>query len=244
MTAAGQRPCLPTAHGWACVPSGWESVSPDNLTIAFEYAVEAVRAASTPTGVKNLIASLGIDSTRPAALLQLWTSMATPSPADLYLLGLLGYPVGAGSARRLLGESGADVGAIARAERSLSTSGALRMADAEALAAMERLLLAFDDALLGSDLSQQRRREAAHLLCARHNPQLFPALLGLGEATGVSQPGDHRRSWQLYRSVDGEAAVRRELEKLRRSAGAHVSPSLGDLALLELCIDSASPHTG
>lgn len=241
MTDGGQRALLPTIPGWARVPPGWEPVSADDLNIALEYALEAVRAASTPTGGKALIAALGVDSTHPAALLQLWTSTATPSPADLYLLGLLGYPIGAGNARRLLGESGAHVGAIARAERNLLTCDALRMAHAEALAAMERLLLTFEDALVGSDLSQQRRREAAHLLCARHNPRLFPALLKLGEAAGVSEPGDYRRLWQLYRSVDGEAAVRRGLEGLRRSAGAHVPRRFGNLAFLELCIGSASP---
>ena len=239
MTATSGPETVASPLVWTAVPLGWDPVSPAEADTALEFSLDSIRSAGTPKGLDIVAELLSNNSIHPAALLSLWPATRSPSSADLYLLAVRGYPVSVSSARRILGESGASVRAIARALRALPSVYALRMADASTLENMERLLWSIEEALAGSDLTTARRQEAACLICARHNPDRFPATLNLGVASELASPQDYRRSWQLYRVVDGDSVVRTELQALQCTGVPAEFGRLTQLAQLELCIDVA-----
>jgi hypothetical protein len=197
--------------------------------------------AAGPQGLTDLTHLAEEQPTHPALLVHLWPEARTPSPTDLYLLSQLGHLVDLESARRL--HHGPESRAIRRAADQLDPTDNLYLANGTTLAAMETLLLACDAALSGSGLQPASRRAAAHFLCARQRPHLFPL-------TGPDPHADHRTTWQLTRATSGDPTVRHALAVV---ADAELLPrGLPELSLLALCLtahtrprtrtDRSAPH--
>lgn len=220
-----------SSHGDSSLPEGWEPVPVDMVDRHVDDAREVTQWAARSKGLADVARLAEDQPAHPALLVRLWPELPTPSPADLYLLTQLGYPVDLQSAHRLL--HGPESRFIGRASDQLDPAGTLYLADAATLAAMETLLLAFDAALSGSGLDPASRRAAAHFLCARQRPHLFPL-------TGPDPRADHRPTWQLIRSTSGDPTVRQALAAV---ADAEVLPTgLPELSLLVLCLTAHSRH--
>lgn len=212
-TEEAQTPQLTEVdHRWRGVPTGWPPVSSSAALATRERVLDAVQAASTSTGLRRLEASTRPESLHPVHLLGLWPSGPTIEANDLLLVGLLGHALRLEACLAIAGPEGPHVGRIARALRAVPTGRSANMADVGTLLLMDELWCALFDALRDGGAERPAAAAAAHALCARKAPRLFPL------STQIVQdksPEDQRmQAWQTYRDLDDDSDIRTSVDRL------------------------------
>lgn len=220
---------MSTSPYWRQVPTGWRSVTDEELEDYAQRAVTLLRRAATDRPSPQDTAA----TPALASIAHWWLTAAPLSAADLLLLACGGHLVPATAADAILRPDSTTRTAIIRAAEEVDDDISLVMAGPGTLTAMEQLHATVDAALTGAHRSTNRRDQAAVFLCARLRPRLFPPSTRF---TGIS-PGPDR--WQIYRSVLNDDRVRVALSDLRGTGQHH----LPDLALIETAKHQNSKST-
>ncbi len=225
---------------WREVPTGWRPVSADDAEETRSRVIGAIRDSETMDGVQRLERALAPESRHPVRLLELWPSVGAFSAGDLLVIRLLGHAVSLETCLAIAGDGGAHVRVIARHLRAVPIDRGACMADADTLLAMDSLWSALFEALRAGGADPADAEGAAHLLCARKSPRLFPVSAQIVEHETDAEDS-RRRAWQLHRYLDGDADVRGALGNLvastqdyDRRLGRRLS-SMWTVPLVELC---------
>ena len=237
------------ADRWSGVPSGWRRVSAEEEEQARSRTLDDIQAASTLEGLQRVERALAPASTHPIRLLALWPSIGPFSSGDLLVIQLLGHAVSLETCLAIAGDDGAHVRTIARYLRALPIDRAACMADADTLIAMDDLWSALFEALRSGGAAPADAETAAHRLCARKAPMLFPASnQTFDDVTGAED--SRHRAWQLHRYLDGDAEVRGAVANLVCAAQdydlslGHRLSGMWTLPIIDLCTTVDLPATG
>ncbi|MHB8186837.1 MAG: DUF6308 family protein [Dermatophilaceae bacterium] len=225
---------------WREVPTGWRPVSADEAEETRSRVIGAIRDSETMDGVQRLERALAPESRHPVRLLELWPSVGAFSAGDLLVIRLLGHAVTLETCLAVAGDDGAHVRTIARHRRAVPIDRGACMADADTLLAMDALWSALFEALRAGGSDPSDAEGAAHMLCARTSPRLFPVSVQIVD--NVADAEDSRRSaWQLHRYLDGDSDVRGAIgnlvaaaEDYDRDLGRRLS-GMWTVPLVELC---------
>ena len=218
MTApAGIEEANAASGRWREVPAGWRPVSAVEAEDARTRVLNAIEAASTLDGIQRLGQALAPESRHPVRLLELWPSGGAFNAGDLLVIRLLGHAVTLETCLAVAGDDGAHVRTIARHRRAVPIDRGACIADADTLLAMDALWSALFEALRAGGSDPPDAEGAAHMLCARTSPRLFPVSVQIVEH--VADAEDSRRSaWQLHRYLDGDSDVRGAIGNLVTAA--------------------------
>jgi len=225
---------------WREVPAGWRHVTAEESEGVRSRVLDAIEAASTLDGIQRLGQALAPESRHPVRLLELWPSGGAFNAGDLLVIRLLGHAVTLETCLAVAGDDGAHVRTIARHRRAVPIDRGACMADADTLLAMDALWSALFEALRAGGSDPPDAEGAAHMLCARTSPRLFPVSVQIVEH--VADAEDSRRSaWQLHRYLDGDSDVRGAIgnlvtaaEDYDRDLGRRLS-GMWTVPLVELC---------
>jgi hypothetical protein len=245
MTApAGSVEAIALADRWREVPTGWRPVSAYEAEETRSRVVDAIQTASTIDGIQRLEQALAPESRHPVRLLELWPTGCTFSASDLLVIQLMGHAVSLETCLAIAGDDGAHVRTIARRVRAVPNDRGACMADAATLLAMDALWTALFEALRTGGAGQEDAEAAAHLLCARKSPRLFPVSARIVD-DGADAEDRRRRAWQLHRFLDGDAQIREASENLVSAAQdhdrnlGHRLSAMWTVPLVELCKSDA-----
>ena len=110
----------------------------------------------------------------------------------------MGHAQGLEACLAIAGPEGPHVGRIARALRAVPTGRSANMADVDTLLLMDELWCALRD----GGAERPAAAAAAHALCARKAPRLFP--LSTQIVQDKSSEDQRMQAWQTYRDLDDE----------------------------------------
>ena len=182
MTApAGIEEANAASGRWREVPAGWRPVSAVEAEDARTRVLNAIEAASTLDGIQRLGRALAPESRHPVRLLELWPSGDAFNAGDLLVIQLLGHAVTLETCLAVAGDDGAHVRTIARHRRAVPIDRGACIADADTLLAMDALWSALFEALRAGGSDPPDAEGAAHMLCARTSPRLFPVSVQIVE---------------------------------------------------------------
>jgi hypothetical protein len=239
-TPAGSEEATAQADRWRQIPTGWRPVSADETDETKSRVVDAIQAATTVDGLQRLERALAPASRHPVRLLELWPTDGAFNASDLLVIQLLGHTVSLETCLAIAGDDGANVQTIARHLRAVPIDRGACLADAATLLAMDALWTALFEALRTGGADPGDAEVAAHLLCARKSPRLFPASARIVKDRADAE-SCRRRAWQLHRFLDGDTQVRGASANLV-SAARDYDRDLGDrlsgmwaVPLVELC---------
>lgn len=205
------------ADRWREVPAGWRPVTAQESEGVRSRVLDAIEAASTLDRIPGLRKALAPESRHPVRLLELWPNDGAFNAGDLLVIRLLGHAVTLETCLAVAGDDGAHVRTIASRRRAVPIDRGACMADADTLLAMDALWSALFEALRAGGSDPPEAEGAAHMLCARTSPSLFPVSVQIVEHAADAE--DSRRSaWQLHRYLDGDSDVRGAIGNLVAAA--------------------------
>jgi len=242
-TPAGNEEGITQADRWSGVPTGWRAVSTEETEEARSRVVDSIQAASTADGIKGLERAVAPESSDPVRLLELWpTSPGWAFDAsDLVVLRLCGHEVSLETCLAIAGDAGAHVRTIARHLRAVPNDRGACMADVDTLLAMDSLWSALFEALRAGGAQPADAASAAHVLCARKRPPLFPISARIVERPTDAEDSRHS-AWQLHRFLDGDSDMRAAVRTLVLTAKTydrglgHKLSGMSTVPLVELCL--------
>lgn len=206
-----------TAAVWEQVPQGWSPPDPDTVR-----SLAQMTLARDPDQVAQLLLEdAAQDPTPAAAAVCLWRPELSPGPADVAVCAAAGYRLPAASADRYT-----TAASVARAAIAVTGNEALYMASGRTLLAMEQLWLSVVEALAHGPMTALERDAAAHVLCARIRPDLFPP--------SCPTPADPPQWWVNLRAAGGDSRVRGWLAQCATQLTRPMLP-IPEVALLTWC---------
>jgi len=241
-TPAGNDDGIAKADRWSGVPTGWRAVTGQEMEVTGSRVVDSMQAASTVDGIKGLERAVAPESSHAVRLLELWPTGTGSAfdASDLMVVRLCGHDVSLETCLAIAGDDGAHVRTIARHLRAVPNDRGACMADASTLLAMDSLWSALFEALRAGGADLADATAAAHILCARKRPQLFPASATIAESRTDAEDARHS-AWQLHRFLDGDALIRGTVRSLvlaaktcDRGLGRKLS-GMWTVPLVELC---------